>query len=191
MQEEINNGLLIMQEPTSSDEIEWKYQAKSKDGKTAIFVPYVDARALYKRLTKAFGYNWSKNTDYLGKIDHKSGECMFKTTIVVTYGINSISRDGYASATDVEPTKGGESDSFKRAGTMFGFGIDLYNYPDVSVMLNESGYPPYKLSDAFAKIHYAVSNGMATSEDKLIVNEKQQVFFVEYGKPGKEITIRS
>jgi len=84
MQKEIAEGLSIMAEQTKAHEIEWKLQAKSKDKSYAIFVPYIDARALIKRLSTAFGNYWSKKTEYVmplaigDKVEH-----MFRTTISI------------------------------------------------------------------------------------------------------------
>lgn len=190
MQNEIAEGLRIMSEQTKAHEIEWKLQAKSKDKTYAIFVPYIDARALIKRLSEAFSNCWSKKTEYMcplemnGKVEH-----MFRTTISVKSleEIIEISRDGYAPATDIEPTKGGESDSFKRAGVMFGFGIDLYSFPEVRVELNQAGYAPFNMDKAFETVYHVYRSGQVSSSDTVMITQKLTVHLVEYGKPGKEL----
>jgi len=114
---------------------------------------------------------------------------MFRTTISVKSleEIIEISRDGYAPATDIEPTKGGESDSFKRAGVMFGFGIDLYTFPEVRVELNENGYAPFNMDKAFDTVYQVYRSGQVTSNDTVYITKKLTVHLVEFGKPGKEL----
>jgi len=175
MQEDLkNNELSALNELSSitkSNEIDWKFQAKMKDGIHAIFVPYINARSLSAKLTAAFGLKWSKNTEYIGFI---KDEYVFKTTISVIIDGHAISRDGYAPTTEIEPTKGGESDSFKRAGTAFGFGVDLYNYPTIQVLLKAgTNYPAtFNLNVAWDKIWAAYNAKEITSEDIVYVREK-------------------
>jgi hypothetical protein len=179
----LREGLEHMSLPTQHEEIEWKFQSKTKDGTEAIYVPYIDARALVERLNGAFGINWSKTTEYMGQL--KDGH-MFRTTISITYdGTVITSRDGYAPNTDIEPVKGGDSDSFKRAGVMFGFGVDLYDYPTVKVKLKEKTNFPmtFNLVPCFKLIHDAVKAGRATGNDTIIVGDKGAVSLVgEYNK---------
>ena len=185
LEDQSKQALDVLSAPTKAEEIEWKFQAKDKDGKYATYVPYVDARALQRRLTDAFGLRWSKHTEHIGKNEHK-GEIMFRTTTSVVFDNEMISRDGYASATDIEPTKGGESDSFKRAGVMFGFGMDLYNYPTVKVELKEgTSYPicyPNELKEAWKKIQQAVANETVTPDDTIKVGAKGKCTVNKFGK---------
>jgi len=102
-----------------------------------------------------------------------------------------ISRDGFAPATDIEPTKGGESDSFKRAGVMFGFGIDLYSFPEVRVELNQAGYAPFNMDKAFETVYNVYRSGQVSSSDSVMITQKLTVHLVEYGKPGKELKATS
>jgi hypothetical protein len=184
----------ILKAPCSPEEIEWKQQTKAeKDSKNwAIFVPYVNARALMQRLDMAFDHFWSSETEYMGI--NKKGMDQYRCTIKVRVSNSDmITRTGWSEATDIEPVKGGESNAFKRAGTMFGFGRELYNYPTVKVRC-VGKWPPFGYKKFLDYVSRLFLEGKVNGEDELVVyghkdNGKKdlKLHFVEYGKPGKEI----
>lgn len=184
----LSKGEEIMSAPTSPEEVEWKVQtspkSSDKQGKYwAIYVPYVDARALQKRLTKAYQSMWSKITEHLGNNQ-------YRTTIYIgSPDAPFISRDGMADGSDIEKTKGGESNSFKRAGVMFGFGTDLYSYPKIYVEMKQSAnkfWPvayPNKLNPSFRQITEMILAGLVSEEDVIYIESKDAVIHKkEYGK---------
>ena len=183
----------IMKAPCTPDEMEWKQDSdpKKHPKKWARYVPYVDPRALMERLDKAFDHFWSVETKYMGM--NKKGKDMYCSWITVTAGSVVISRNGWAEDTDIGPVKGGESSAFKRAGTQFGFGRELYNYPTVYVQF-EGSWAPFGIQKVFKYIAELFLAGRVTNEDQLVIVEHKvsgkktvKLHFVEYGKPGREI----
>lgn len=188
----------ILKAPCSPEEIEWKQQTKPEKhaNKWAVLVPYVDARSLMERLDKAFDCFWSEETLYMGQ--NKKGIDMYRCTLSIRVSDKVvISRDGWAEATDIEPVKGGSSSAFKRAGTKFGFGRDLYSYPTVYVQCVPSGnkyYPPFGYKKLLNKVSDLFLEGVLNSDHTLIIyghstdhKRDLKLHYVEYGKVGKEI----
>jgi hypothetical protein len=110
-------------QPLAPSQIDWKIQA-SKNGKTLV-VPYIDNRAVMERFDAAFGWDgWETSFEHIGE--------GFLCTITVTTDTGRrVSKTDGANKSDIEPTKGGISDSMKRCAVQFGLGRDLYNYPKI------------------------------------------------------------
>lgn len=176
---------------TKSEEIEWKFQSTDKDGKYAIFVPYVNARALMEWLDRTFD-SWDKTSEWLGMIEHdqsKKGTItttrhnIFRCTITARKDGEVQIVDDMAESSDIEPVKGGSSDAFKRAGTNLGFGRDLYKYPTVRVELKDGKYPGFKNKPAFEKITELFAAGKVASDMTLWIDLNGNLYPIEYGKP--------
>jgi hypothetical protein len=98
-------------------------------------VPYLDSRAIQKRLDDAVGaMNWTNEFMLwqdksqicgIGLYDAERGAWVMKY-------------DG-AENTDIEPVKGGLSDSFKRAAVLWGIGRYLYDMESIWVEIEPSG----------------------------------------------------
>jgi hypothetical protein len=108
-------------------EIQWRVQS-AKNGKTTV-VPYLTNRCVMERFDEEFGAMHWKNefVEWRGKgvkcgisaRNKASGEWVTKY-------------DG-ADETNIESTKGGFSDSMKRAAVQWGLGRDLYEYPMIQI----------------------------------------------------------
>jgi hypothetical protein len=108
-------------------EIQWRIQS-AKNGKTTV-VPYLTNRCVMERFDEEFGAMHWKNefVEWRGKgvkcgisaRNEASGEWVTKY-------------DG-ADETNIESTKGGFSDSMKRAAVQWGLGRDLYEYPMIQI----------------------------------------------------------
>lgn len=95
----------------------WRVQ-NSKNGKYAIVVPYIDARAVQSRLDEVIGpENWG-NT-----YEAESG------TASISIRINGewICKSDVGVESNQDATKGKASDAFKRAAVLWGIGRDLYD----------------------------------------------------------------
>jgi len=113
--------------PLSPNEVEWKIQAKTKDGNRTIIVPYIDARACYSRLDESFGaFGWKVKYDQLS-------QGFIATLSIKDENGEWVCKDDGASMTGIEPFKGGISDSLKRACHAWGLGRELYSYPRVMI----------------------------------------------------------
>jgi len=120
---EFKKGLEVFTKPLSPSEIVWKIQA-SKTHTTV--VPYIDNRAVMQRLDDSFGAeNWRNDFQRWGS--DKGVKCGISLCI----GNEWVTKFDGADETQIEPTKGGFSDSMKRAATQWGLGRDLYDYPRV------------------------------------------------------------
>lgn len=93
--------------------------------------------------------------------------------------------------------KGEASDSFKRAGTCWGIGRELYTAPNIFVACKTNkkesgkGYElekPYELSDLFVShITYDENGSDRKVKELVICNKKGDVVFTNTGKPRKPI----
>lgn len=116
--------LLKLRAPTEDHEIEWRIQSSGEttDGRIwAKIVPYIDARAVTERLDKSVGpTRWQDAYTPIEK--------GFVCTLMIHTSNGWISKQDAADFTDIEPIKGGISDSLKRAAVKWGIGRDLYSY---------------------------------------------------------------
>ena len=112
--------------PFSADELEWKVQRCGLKGTDpwAIVVPYVDARAIMKRLDDVAGpENWQSR---LVPTSHG-----MLCELSLRLGGEWITKMDGADETDYEPFKGGISKALVRAAVHWGVGRDLYNLPNM------------------------------------------------------------
>ena len=131
----IEEILKKLKSPFPYEDIDWKVQVTNKDKTRGMAVPYLDSRAIQKRLDDAVGaMNW---TNEFMLWQDKSQICgiglydMERGAWVMKY-------DG-AENTDIEPVKGGLSDSFKRAAVLWGIGRYLYDMESIWVEIEPSG----------------------------------------------------
>lgn len=117
-----------LQAPFLSGEIEWRLQNTTQDGSRGLAVPYVDNRAIQNRLDEIFTpFGWKNDfTQWQG------GNSQLCSISVLQNGEWITKTDG-AENTDIEPIKGGLSDSMKRAAVQFGIGRYLYQMEGVWV----------------------------------------------------------
>lgn len=131
-QEEIIKRL---REPFSSKEIEWKIQVTTQDKARGMAVAYLDARAIQKRLDEVVGpFDW-KN-EYSAWQD-KAQICGI--SIYNTERNEWVTKYDGAENSDIEPIKGGLSDSFKRAACVWGIGRYLYQMDGVWLEVEPKG----------------------------------------------------
>lgn len=124
-----------LREPFSSREIEWKIQATSQDKKRGMAVAYMDARAVQKRLDETVGpFNW-KNVYSLW---HDNSQ-ICGISIFYDGRKEWVTKFDGAENSDFEPVKGGLSDSFKRAASVWGIGRYLYEMDGIWVEIEPRG----------------------------------------------------
>lgn len=111
-----------LQAPFQAGEIEWRVITAGMSGKPyAIIAPYVDARAVTRRLDEVFGMGWKNEIT----LTPEGAVC----TLMVYVDGEWIHRTDGANYTKVEPVKGGISDALKRAAALYGIGKYLYYVP--------------------------------------------------------------
>lgn len=125
--------------PFKDDEIEWRVGSTTKDKKKGMLLAYVTNRAIMNRLDEVLGVeNWKQSFREI----HKGIVCSL--SIRLSENGEWITKEDGADLTNIEATKGGLSDSMKRAAVQFGIGRYLYEADSVWVELNEYGQPKTK-----------------------------------------------
>ncbi len=144
-----------LKKPFSFEEIDWKVQMTNKERTQGMAVPYLNSRAIQNRLDEVVGaMNWTNEFMLwqekaqicgIGLYDHERGAWLMKY-------------DG-AENTDIEPVKGGLSDSFKRAAVLWGIGRYLYEMESIWVAIEPSGKSSRIKKEEFSKLrrHYESS----------------------------------
>ena len=183
--------------PFSVDDISWKIQSKTKDGKKGMVVPFLDARAISNRLDEVVGQNnwkdsyekWHTYTQKArGYDDDKIIESQLCTIFIYDEERSEwIGKTDGAENTDFESIKGGISDAFKRAAVKWNIGRYLYQFEGKWIDLEEQygkmvipkSAKPY-LDDLYNKL---VTNvfGVKNSPPPQNVNTNQQ------GKDAKQV----
>ena len=125
--------------PFAPEDLEWRLQKADENGKWGIAVPYVTNRAIQARLDEVVGpENWYNDF----KPWHGNGKKEAQICGISIYfeerGQFITKWDG-AEDSDIEPVKGGLSDSMKRAAVQWGIGRTLYNMDTVFVGVEKQG----------------------------------------------------
>ncbi|TCL40029.1 Rad52/22 family double-strand break repair protein [Anaerospora hongkongensis] len=136
MQDDIKKKL---QEPFLPSEVEWRVGATTADKLKGIALAYVTNRAIQTRLDEVFGpfgwkneyREWKANSQLCGISILHNGEWITKW-------------DG-ANDSATEATKGGLSDSMKRAAVQWGIGRYLYELENEWVPIEPYGKNSFKL----------------------------------------------
>lgn len=126
--------------PFAAEDLEWRLQRtfESKGRTLGIAVPYVTNRAIMNRLDAVVGpENWYNEF----KPWHNSGKKEAQICGISIYfeGKGFITKWDGAEDSDIEPIKGGLSDSMKRAAVQWGIGRVLYNMDTVLVDVEQRG----------------------------------------------------
>ena len=114
-----------LQEPFAVEDLEWRVQNSGVSNKSkpwAMVVAYVTNRAIQQRLDDVLGFGGWQN-QYTPSPDGKGFLCGIS---IKSEGEWVTKWDG-AENTNIEPLKGGLSNSMKRAAVQFGIGRYLYN----------------------------------------------------------------
>ncbi len=134
--EEIRRALA---QPFAAEDLEWRLQRTYEEQGRGIAVPYVTNRAIQNRLDEVVGVDGWYN-DY--KPWHGTGK---KDAQICGISIWFESRQAWitkwdgAEDSDIEPVKGGLSDSMKRAAVQWGIGRVLYNMTPMKVSIEKFG----------------------------------------------------
>lgn len=119
--------------PFKPSQVSWRIGRKSKDGKKAALLAYIDARDVMERLDKAVGPgNWQNRYTL-------AADGLLICEIGIRVDGEWIWRANGAGDTQVEAEKGKCSDAFKRAAVLFGIGRYLYSLPSPYVEIDQYG----------------------------------------------------
>ena len=124
--------------PFTFDEIEWRVLRVSKKKPVAQVAAYVVSRAIQKRLDEVVGReNWQNEFETVTGVDNKSTAHICKLRIYYPERGEWITKSDGAGCTDVEPIKGGLSNAFKRAASMWSIGRYLYELKNIWADVDE------------------------------------------------------
>ena len=124
--------------PFTFDEIEWRVLRVSKKKPVAQVAAYVDSRAIQKRLDEVVGReNWQNEFETVTGSDNGSTAHICKLSIYYPERGEWITKSDGAGCTDVEPIKGGLSNAFKRAASMWSIGRYLYELKNIWASIDE------------------------------------------------------
>ncbi|UEL49185.1 Rad52/Rad22 family DNA repair protein [Terrisporobacter hibernicus] len=153
-----------LQKPFKEDEIEWRVGATNKEKTMGLALPYVTNKAIQNRLDEVFGvFGWKNEFKQWKQNSQLCGISVWdddKNEWITKY-------DG-ADDTNMEATKGGLSDSMKRASTQFGIGRYLYKLDPVWCPLKDGKYLEYTPPLPF----WALPDNENNKGDKEIIQNK-------------------
>ena len=124
--------------PFAPEDLEWRLQHTFEDKMRGIAVPYVTNRAIQNRLDEVVGpENWYNSY----KPWHGTGKKEAQICGISIYfeGRGFVTKWDGAEDSDIEPVKGGLSDSMKRAAVQWGIGRVLYSMDTVLVDVERKG----------------------------------------------------
>lgn len=135
--------------PFTFQEIEWRVlRASKKDPTRAQVAAYVDSRAIQNRLDAVVGReNWQNVFESVVGSNNSTTAHICRISIYYPERGEWITKSDGAGCTDVEPIKGGLSNAFKRAASMWGMGRYLYGLKNIWANIDEykaiaqSSYP--------------------------------------------------
>lgn len=130
----------MLKQPFKPNEVQWRLMLTTQSN-SGLAVPYLDSRAIQKRLDAVIGFdNWQNSYQTI-----VSGNNNDPTAHICTISIYNeergewVSKSNGAGNTDIEPIKGGLSDAFKRAASSWGIGRYLYDFEGVWVNVEMQG----------------------------------------------------
>lgn len=138
-----NTIMKELQKPLTAMDIDFRVgrSGMSNSGAWATLMAYKDSRVDMRRLDESTGGMWSNTY----KRDNKG---ILQCEISILMNGEWVSKVSNGTASQFESEKGEYSDAFKRAGFMWGIGRELYDLPELPVMLHDS---EFWLQDAESK----------------------------------------
>ncbi len=128
--------------PFAAEDLEWRIQVTSGDKTSGLAIPYVTNRAIQDRLDEVVGpENWYN--DYRPWHGNGKKDAQICGISIYFEGKGFITKWDGAEDSDIEPIKGGLSDSMKRAAVQWGIGRVLYkmdNAPWVKIERKGNSY---------------------------------------------------
>lgn len=124
-----------LRKPLDISDIDFRIQSINKGGYATILA-YKDARVDMNRLDEVCSpLNWKR--------EHKNNNANCVISIYDESKKEWVSKEDTGTESFTEKEKGLASDSFKRAGFNWGIGRELYDYPVISIKLNDNEFKEY------------------------------------------------
>ena len=124
--------------PFEAKDVEWRIQQTTQDKSRGLAVAFITSRAIQKRLGETVGpFHWKTEFSPWHQIGNGSQLCAL--SIYDEERKEWVTKTDGAENSDIEPVKGGLSDSFKRAAVQWGIGRYLYSMGAVWVDVEQKG----------------------------------------------------
>ena len=124
--------------PFEAKDVEWRIQQTTQDKSRGLAVAFITSRAIQKRLDETVGpFHWKTEFSPWHQIGNGSQLCAL--SIYDEERKEWVTKTDGAENSDIEPVKGGLSDSFKRAAVQWGIGRYLYSMGAVWVDVEQKG----------------------------------------------------
>ena len=164
-----------LQRPFAPEEVQFKPSVLSKDGRRALAIAYVEARAVMDRLDEVVGPgNWKDSYRILAdRRDREGGQVEVECRLAIRLGDQWIVKADVGVGDDL---KAAYSDALKRVGVKWGIGRYLYSLPAVWADYDQTRR---EFADPEALRRQVLGNG----------NEERRP--VEAPNPAAAVTIRT
>ena len=131
---------ILLLAPFKTEDVQWRLGMVSKDGTGGYALPYLDSRAVQHRLDDVIGRDhWQNSFQCVATGNPKDPVANICTISIFSPEHNEwISKSDGAGETDFEPIKGGLSDAFKRAASMWGCGRYMYSLDSVWIEIEKN-----------------------------------------------------
>ena len=124
--------------PFEAKDVEWRIQQTTQDKSRGLAVAFITSRAIQKRLDETVGpFHWKTEFSPWHQIGKGSQLCAL--SIYDEERKEWVTKTDGAENSDIEPVKGGLSDSFKRAAVQWGIGRYLYSMGALWVDVEQRG----------------------------------------------------
>lgn len=124
--------------PFKASEIEWRLQATSEENMQGLAIPYIQCRAIQNRLDEVVTSSHWKNEF----IPWRDNAQLCGISILLIYEDSTrewVTKWDGSGNSDIEPIKGGLSDSFKRSAVQWNIGRYLYQMGSIWVAIEKRG----------------------------------------------------
>ena len=124
--------------PFEAKDVEWRIQQTTQDKSRGLAVAFITSRAIQKRLGETVGpFHWKTEFSPWHQIGKGSQLCAL--SIYDEERKEWVTKTDGTENSDIEPVKGGLSDSFKRAAVQWGIGRYLYSMGALWVDVEQRG----------------------------------------------------
>ena len=124
--------------PFEAQDVEWRIQQTTQDKSRGLAVAFITSRAIQGRLDETVGpFHWKTEFSPWHQIGNGSQLCAL--SIYDESRKEWVTKTDGAENSDIEPVKGGLSDSFKRAAVQWGIGRYLYSMGALWVDVEQRG----------------------------------------------------
>jgi len=146
-----------LQAPFSFRDVEWKIQCATKDKARGMAVAYLNSRAIQTRLDEIIGAgNWKNSY-----VPWQTNAQLCGLSIYDTERGDWVTKYDGSANTDIEPVKGGLTDSFKRAACLWGIGRYLYELGGIWVEIEQRGNSSVIKENQYAKLETEYNKAVA------------------------------